>query len=132
MKQRIFVHLEVPSKEFREKAVLWAKYQGSDLSKLIREFLTVELKKAGMIKNDIPVIEEQANTEEKFKYDAYAEFTASRYLGTIEAKNKEEAEDIASEKFEEQCYVSLCHSCAKDIDSIDFLKFDFEKLEDEK
>ena len=62
MKQRIFVHLEVPSKEFREKAVLWAKYQGSDLSKLIREFLTVELKKAGMIKSEL-----QEKAEDKSK-----------------------------------------------------------------
>ena len=67
MKQRIFVHLEVPSKEFREKAVLWAKYQGSDLSKLIREFLTVELKKAGMIKSDIPVVEETVAEEKEVK-----------------------------------------------------------------
>ena len=62
MKQRIFVHLEVPSKEFREKAVLWAKYQGSDLSKLIREFLTIELKKAGMIKSEL-----QEKAEDKSK-----------------------------------------------------------------
>lgn len=65
MKKRIFIHLEVPNKEFREKAVLWAKYQGSDLSKLIREFLTVELKKAGMLKSDIPFVEQTSNEEKE-------------------------------------------------------------------
>lgn len=65
MKKRIFIHLEVPNKEFRENAVLWAKYQGSDLSKLIREFLTVELKKAGMLKSDAPIVEAQPSAKEK-------------------------------------------------------------------
>lgn len=59
-----FCTLRSSKQRVPEKAVLWAKYQGSDLSKLIRESLTIELKKAGMIKSEIPVVE-QTSTEEK-------------------------------------------------------------------
>ncbi|WP_371378853.1 hypothetical protein [Sporomusa aerivorans] len=58
------------------------------------------------------------------KFEVSAVFTASRYLGEIEAATEEEAEEKALEMFEEQLYASLCHQCAGEFDgSPEFLEF---------
>ena len=45
------------------------------------------------------------------QYDVYAQATISKYLGTYEAENSDEAEDQASQDLPGQ----LCHHCADKI-----------------
>lgn len=46
------------------------------------------------------------------KYEVYAIFNASKYLGTVEADNA----DDAAEKLAEEAYVSICHQCSNEIE----------------
>jgi len=51
----------------------------------------------------------------------YGKVVGTKYIGTIKAKNKKEAEEKASEK----SYVSLCHYCSKGIKTMKTLKLKF-------
>ena len=47
------------------------------------------------------------------KYRCYAIYTASKYLGTVDANSEIEAEAKGEEL---DCYPSLCHQCAGEIE----------------
>ena len=49
------------------------------------------------------------------KWSVHAKITGSRYLGEVEAKTKEEAEEKA-EKLADENSVSLCHQCSDQIE----------------
>ena len=46
------------------------------------------------------------------KYEVYGVVRASKYLGTVEADTKEEAEEKAWSDLD--AYVSLCHQCSSE------------------
>jgi hypothetical protein len=48
------------------------------------------------------------------KYACYGKVVATKYLGEVEAENKTEALRLADDL---DVSVSVCHQCAKDIDS---------------
>lgn len=52
------------------------------------------------------------------KFEVSAVFTASKYLGEIEAETKEEAEEKALDMFEEKLYPSICFQCAEEFDDV--------------
>jgi hypothetical protein len=47
------------------------------------------------------------------KYRIYAVYTASKFLGDVEAATKEDAE---AQGWEMDYYVGLCHQCANEVD----------------
>ena len=49
----------------------------------------------------------------KKTWNAYATYSGTKYLGTVEAATKEEAEELA-EKID--THISLCHQCAHQVD----------------
>ena len=60
------------------------------------------------------------------KYHCYAIATASKYLGEFEAKNKQEAEDMAYES--DECSMSLCHQCSSEAELGDIYRIEVEKI----
>lgn len=54
------------------------------------------------------------------KYRAYGIIDATKYLGEFEAKNKEEAEEMAWES--ENQHVFICHQCSGEFDLGDMIK----------
>jgi len=48
------------------------------------------------------------------KYNVYAEIRGSKFVGTVEAANEEEARERGWEL--DDCYVSICHQCSNEID----------------
>jgi hypothetical protein len=60
------------------------------------------------------------------KYIAYAVYTASQYLGEIEADTKEEAEEKAYEH--EELGVILCHQCSDKLCVGEQDRVDLEKI----
>ena len=48
----------------------------------------------------------------KKKWAIYGTVTGGKYLGTIEAATKEEAEELAWDGKKVPLYVSFCHQCA--------------------
>lgn len=60
------------------------------------------------------------------KYRVYGTVTGSKYLGEFEADTKEEAMDKAAES--DECYVSLCHQCAREADGAEIHEFHAEKV----
>jgi len=48
------------------------------------------------------------------EYRVYALVRGSKYLGTVEADSKEEAEKVAWNELDH--FVGLCHQCSKEID----------------
>lgn len=59
------------------------------------------------------------------KYDVYAKVCGSKYFGEYEAESPEEAIEMAEE--EEGCNISLCLSCADQVELGDL--YDFEAVE---
>lgn len=49
------------------------------------------------------------------KYRCYGIVTGSKYLGTVEAENKKEAEDKAWKL--DTTSVNVCHQCSDEVDS---------------
>ena len=58
------------------------------------------------------------------KFNAYAIYTASQYLGEIEAKDKKEAEEKA---WDLDTYSTLCHQCSKELDLGDAYEIQIEE-----
>lgn len=46
-------------------------------------------------------------------FRVYAQTIASKYLGEIEAEDKEEAIEKAWEEYGKEAHISLCHACSK-------------------
>lgn len=65
------------------------------------------------------------------KYLAYAIATASRFIGEIEAENKEDAIIKAEEHENANSLVNLCHYCSKEVDVGDFYEVQVEEIKDE-
>ena len=57
----------------------------------------------------------------KTRFAVYAIYTASQYLGTIEAESVEEAKELAEDM---DASVTLCNECAGKIDLGDVTKFE--------
>jgi hypothetical protein len=51
--------------------------------------------------------------DEKKTWNAYATVTAGKFLGTVKAETKEEAERLAWEL--DSCGVSVCHHCSGEV-----------------
>lgn len=62
------------------------------------------------------------------KFRVYGTVIASKYIGEFEAATKEEAEQMAWES-EEAC-VSVCHQCARDVDSPEIDHLVIEEVEE--
>ena len=63
------------------------------------------------------------------KYDVWATYHASKYLGEVEAENEEEAEEkVWADDDKYDTYISLCHQCSHlevgDVDKLEFEKKD--------
>lgn len=63
------------------------------------------------------------------KYRVYAIMSASKFIGEIEAKDEEEAEELAWEH-DNADNPRLCHRCAKELDIGDMHKLDIEEIKD--
>lgn len=63
------------------------------------------------------------------KFRAYAIISASKFIGEIEAENKEQAEDLAWDH--ENCYnPTLCHHCSYEMDLGDIDEILIEEVEE--
>lgn len=60
-------------------------------------------------------------------FRVYAQTTASKYLGEVEAEDEEEAIGKAWEELGKEAHISVCHACSK----IDFGDCDIEVEEEE-
>jgi len=58
------------------------------------------------------------------KFGVYGLWTASKYLGVVEAESAEEAERMVLDgaALIDESYVSLCHQCAGELDIGDMYK----------
>ncbi|UUZ85641.1 hypothetical protein LJK88_20350 [Paenibacillus sp. P26] len=61
------------------------------------------------------------------KYRVYAVVTATKYMGEFEAESKEEAEQMAWES--DKAYVSVCHQCARNVDSPEIDRMEVEEID---
>lgn len=50
------------------------------------------------------------------KYSIYAQITASKYLGEVEADDEVQAISKAEIEFHNEMHVSVCHQCSKDFE----------------
>ena len=48
------------------------------------------------------------------KYRAYGHVHGSKFIGEFEADNPEEAKRLAEES--DECWVNVCHQCAREVD----------------
>lgn len=62
------------------------------------------------------------------KFAVYAVYTASKYLGEIEADSPDEAKSKAEETYDDT-YVSLCHQCSGKLDLNGDAEFEVEQIE---
>lgn len=60
------------------------------------------------------------------KYEVYGVAYASKYLGTFEANNKEEAEEMAMNS--DANYFSLCHQCSGEVEFVNSTFDEFEVI----
>lgn len=60
------------------------------------------------------------------KFSVYAIYTASQYLGEVEANSEEDAKEKAEDM---EAFVSLCHECARKVDLSDVNDFEVQKAE---
>jgi hypothetical protein len=67
------------------------------------------------------------------KFRVHGVWTASKFLGEIEAPNAEEAERLAldGEELVDEQYVNLCHQCSGKIDLGDMYKVEVEPVDAE-
>lgn len=63
------------------------------------------------------------------KFRAYARVIGSKYLGEFEAKNKEQAEEIALNS--DEAYISVCYQCAKEIEDPWVTEVEIEEIKEE-
>ncbi|MFD1206657.1 hypothetical protein ACFQ38_16290 [Sporosarcina contaminans] len=62
------------------------------------------------------------------KYRMYGVLDATKYLGEVEAENKEQAEEKAWESDEQ--HVSICHHCSGEFDLGDMIRVIVEEVEE--
>jgi hypothetical protein len=58
------------------------------------------------------------------KWNCYGLVSGSKFLGTVEADSKHEAEQKAWEELD--IYIGICHHCAKQIDGAEITDLDIE------
>ena len=63
------------------------------------------------------------------KYKVYAIYTASKFIGEIEAENEDDARDKAADTGDDN--VSLCHQCAGELDLGDCYEYQVDAVETE-
>jgi hypothetical protein len=61
------------------------------------------------------------------KFDVYGIYTASKYLGEVEAESKEKAEDKVWNDEGYDTLISLCHQCTNELEVGDVYKLDIEE-----
>ena len=59
------------------------------------------------------------------KFSVYGKVVGSKYIGTVNAKNKKEAEEKAWEH--RNVHVSLCHQCADECDDPEIVEITVEE-----
>ena len=62
------------------------------------------------------------------RYRAFATVVGGKYLGEVEADSEEEAVDKAWEL--DECHISLCHHCSRQLENAQITDIDIEPVEE--